>query len=139
MVATSEVSVSLTIDNTALERHLRELSEFAEVEMEPDQAIVCLVGENSLHSGSGARVFNALDGINIRMISQGASLLNLSFVVAESRSAPGRGSAARNSSPSSTRGPRCSNECLIAIVGYGKMGRMIERLAPEYGIRGRGA
>ncbi|MEO8369459.1 MAG: lysine-sensitive aspartokinase 3, partial [Candidatus Solibacter sp.] len=41
--------------------------------------------ENIRHTpGVARRVFNALDGINIRMISQGASLLNISFVVAES-------------------------------------------------------
>jgi aspartate kinase len=42
------------------------------------------VGENIRHTpGVARRVFNALDGINIRMISQGASLLNISFVIAE--------------------------------------------------------
>ena len=52
--------------------------------MERDQAIVCLVGENIRYTpGVARRVFNSLDGINIRMISQGASLLNISFVVAE--------------------------------------------------------
>ncbi len=61
-----------------------ELREFADVAIEEDQAIVCLVGENIRYTpGVAARVFGALDGINIRMISQGASLLNLSFVVAE--------------------------------------------------------
>jgi aspartate kinase len=85
MVATSEVSVSLTIDNTAhMERICKELSEFSEVVMEPEQAIVCLVGENIRYTpGVAARVFNALQLMNIRMISQGASLLNLSVVVAE--------------------------------------------------------
>jgi len=85
MVATSEVSVSLTIDNARhLEEITAELRQFAEVESETDQTIVCLVGENIRYTpGVARRVFNALDGINIRMISQGASLLNLSFVVAE--------------------------------------------------------
>ena len=85
MVATSEVSVSLTIDNTAqTQRICEELSEFSAVEMEPDQAIVCLVGENIRYTpGVAARVFDALRDVNIRMISQGASLLNLSIVVAE--------------------------------------------------------
>jgi aspartate kinase len=85
MVATSEVSVSLTIDNVArLEEILADLRQFAAAEIERDQVIVCLVGENIRHtSGVARRVFNALDGINIRMISQGASLLNISFVVAE--------------------------------------------------------
>jgi aspartate kinase len=86
MVATSEVSVSLTIDNPArLDDIVAELEQFAEVEIEKDQVIVCLVGDNIRHTpGVARRVFNALDGINIRMISQGASLLNISLVVAES-------------------------------------------------------
>jgi len=85
MVSTSEVSVSLTIDNTrALETICGELSDFSEVAIEAGQAIVCLVGDNIRYTpGVAARVFGALDGINIRMISQGASLLNLSLVVAE--------------------------------------------------------
>jgi aspartate kinase len=85
MVATSEVSVSLTIDNPArLEEVLAELRQFAEAETERDQVIVCLVGENIRYTpGVARRVFNALNGINVRMISQGGSLLNISFVVAE--------------------------------------------------------
>jgi len=85
MVSTSEVSVSLTIDNTrSLAAICQELSQFSEVSIEDGQAIVCLVGDNIRYTpGVAMRVFGALDGINIRMISQGASLLNLSFVVAE--------------------------------------------------------
>ncbi len=85
MIATSEVSVSLTIDNPAhLEKIVSEMSEFSEVSTEPDQVIVCLVGENIRHTpGVAARAFGAVADLNIRMISQGASLLNLSFVVAE--------------------------------------------------------
>jgi len=85
MVATSEVSVSLTIDNTGgLDAICRELREFSDVSIEDHQAIVCLVGENIRYTpGVAARVFGALNGTNIRMISQGASLLNLSLVVAE--------------------------------------------------------
>jgi aspartate kinase len=85
MVATSEVSVSLTIDNLErLDQIAAELRQFAEVDAEKDQVIVCLVGENIRYTpGVARRVFGALNGINIRMISQGASLMNLSFVVAE--------------------------------------------------------
>jgi aspartate kinase len=85
MVATSEVSVSLTIDNTSrLEDICKELRQFSDVSIEDSQAIVCLVGENIRHTpGVAGRVFGALNGTNIRMISQGASLLNLSLVVAE--------------------------------------------------------
>jgi aspartate kinase len=86
MVATSEVSVSLTIDNPQrLPEICVELRHFSEVSIEEDQAIVCLVGENIRYTpGVAARVFSALNHLNIRMISQGASLLNLSVVVAES-------------------------------------------------------
>jgi len=85
MVATSEVSVSLTIDNLQrLDAIAAELRKFAEVDSEKDQAIVCLVGENIRYTpGVARRVFDSLEAINIRMISQGASLLNLSLVVAE--------------------------------------------------------
>jgi aspartate kinase len=86
MVATSEISVSLTIDHfERLDDIQAELRLFADVEIEKNQAIVCLVGDNIRYTpGVASRVFNALDSINIRMISQGASLLNLSFVIAES-------------------------------------------------------
>ena len=84
MLATSEVSVSLTIDNTAsLAAIRREIEEFADVTVEHEQSIVCLVGDNIRHTpGIAARAFGALAGVNIRMISQGASLLNISLAVA---------------------------------------------------------
>ncbi len=86
MVATSEISVSLTIDNVQrLEAILTELREFAEASVETGQAIVCMVGDNiGATRGIAGRVFQAMNGTNIRMISQGASNLNLSFVVAAS-------------------------------------------------------
>jgi len=84
MVATSEVSVSLTIDQPdRVEAIVTELREFAEVSVDANQAIICIVGENIRHTpGVAARVFNALGSINVRMLSQGASALNLGFVVA---------------------------------------------------------
>jgi len=84
MLATSEVSVSLTIDNTrSLAAIQAELEAFADVTIEENQAIVCLVGENIRHCDHvSARAFGALDGIRPRMVSQGASQLNLSMVVA---------------------------------------------------------
>jgi aspartate kinase len=86
MLATSEVSVSLTVDNTrALPAIQKEIEEFAEVSIEENHAIVCLVGENIRKiPGTTARVFAALKDINVRMVSQGASLLNISLVVAAS-------------------------------------------------------
>ena len=85
MVSTSEVSVSLTVDHTEHLDEIRgELRQFSDVSMETDQAIVCLVGENIRHTpGIAGRAFQVLEDKNIRMISQGASLLNLGFVIAE--------------------------------------------------------
>jgi aspartate kinase len=85
MLATSEVSVSLTVDNpAALEKIAAGVREFADVGVEPGHAIICLVGENIRHTpGVAARVFTALRDINIRMVSQGASALNIGVVVAE--------------------------------------------------------
>ena len=84
MLATSEVSVSLTIDNTsALAEIRREIEKFAEVAIEDNQAIVCMVGDNiRTVPGVAARAFTALKEIKIRMISEGASQLNISLVVA---------------------------------------------------------
>ena len=83
MLASSEVSVSLTIDNPARLAEICEaLRDFSEVSIEEGQAIVCIVGDNLRHTpGVAARAFGALQGINIRMISQGASLLNIGLVV----------------------------------------------------------
>jgi aspartate kinase len=84
MLATSEVSVSLTVDNARwLDAIRRELEAFAEVSVEQDQAIVCLVGENIRQCPeTAARVFRSLNGAKPRMVSQGASQLNLGLVVA---------------------------------------------------------
>jgi len=85
VVSTSEVSVSLTIDNTArLADICQELSQFSEVDIEQDRAIICIVGDNIRYTpGVAGRAFHAVGSVNIRMISQGASRLNLTFVVAE--------------------------------------------------------
>ncbi len=79
MIATSEVSVSLTVDDdTRLSAICASLAPFTEVSLEKDQAILCAVGENIRHTpGVAARVFAALQCVNVRMISQGASRLNL--------------------------------------------------------------
>jgi aspartate kinase len=84
MLATSEVSVSLTIDNAGALAAIRgEIEEFAEVSVEQDHAIVCLVGDSIRRAaGVTARVFAALRDVKVRMISEGASQLNISLVVA---------------------------------------------------------
>lgn len=86
MVSTSEVSVSLTLDNAEnLAAICGEIRLFAEVTAEPGQALICLVGKNIRHTpGIAGRTFQVIRDLNIRMISQGASLLNLGFVISDS-------------------------------------------------------
>ena len=85
MVSTSEVEVSLTIDRIdRLAEITNELEKFAEVIHDSGQAIVCLVGDNLRYTpGTAAKIFSAIENVNIRMISQGASRLNVSFVIDE--------------------------------------------------------
>jgi aspartate kinase len=83
MVSTSEVSVSLTVSETQhLPQIADELGRFAEVRYEGRKAILCLVGESIREiPGLAARVFAAMGDINIRMISQGASEINIGMVI----------------------------------------------------------
>ncbi len=85
VVSTSEVSVSLTIDsNQAIPALAADLSKLADVKYEGRKAIVCLVGESLREKpGIAARVFGELADKKIRMISQGASEINLTFVIDE--------------------------------------------------------
>ena len=83
MISTSEVSVSLTVSESAsLEELLVELRKMGEVDIEPDVATISVVGDNLRASkGVAGRIFSALKDVNIRMISQGASEINVGFVV----------------------------------------------------------
>ena len=85
VVSTSEVSVSLTVDsNEAIPALAADLAKLADVKYEGRKAIVCLVGESLRETpGIAARVFGELSDLKIRMISQGASEINLTFVVEE--------------------------------------------------------
>jgi aspartate kinase len=85
MVSTSEVSVSLTVDsNEKLPLIAAELSQLADVKYEGKKALVCLVGEDIRgQNGIAAQVFAAIRHINVRMISQGASEINMSFMIEE--------------------------------------------------------
>lgn len=85
MISTSEVAVSLTIDHTRnLEQIQQELLPFGEVEIDRNMSIICIVGDIIREeTGFASRVFNALDGIPIRMISYGGSRYNISVLVPE--------------------------------------------------------
>lgn len=84
LIGTSEVSVSVTIDNAAAVNNIaRDLSEIGTVGVETDKAIICLVGQELWKDTSFiTRVFSAAREIPVRMISLGASDINLSLVVA---------------------------------------------------------
>ena len=85
MVSTSEVSVSLTVDsNEKLPEIAADLSQLADVKYEGRKALLCMVGENIRgQNGIAARVFQAIRHVNVRMISQGASEINMSFMIEE--------------------------------------------------------
>jgi aspartate kinase len=85
LIATSEVSISLTIDNAQSVPAVRdELSGLGEVEVLDRMAIVSVVGRGFVRrAGLAARIFQALREVNVVMISFGASDVNLSIVVTE--------------------------------------------------------
>jgi aspartate kinase len=85
LVSTSEVCVSVTIDSTAyLDEIIQELKEFSDVTLLPKKAIICIVGDEMRNTpGVAARIFNAIKDVNIAMVSEGASEINLSLVVDE--------------------------------------------------------
>jgi aspartate kinase len=85
VVATSEVSISLTVDsNESIPALAADLAKLADVKYEGRKAIVCVVGENLRNTaGIAARIFTEVRDTNIRMISQGASEINITFVIEE--------------------------------------------------------
>jgi aspartate kinase len=85
IVSTSEVSVSLTVDSKLdISGLLTDLREFTDAQAEPNKAIIAVIGENLRGTpGMCGKVFSAITDVNVRMISQGASEINISFVIEE--------------------------------------------------------
>ncbi|MFC3197418.1 aspartate kinase [Parapedobacter deserti] len=83
MITTSEVAVSLTIDDTKyLDEIATELNNFGSVEIDREQTIVCVVGDFSVDThGYASRVLDAIKHIPVRMISYGGSNYNISLVL----------------------------------------------------------
>ena len=83
MITTSEVAVSLTIDNaTHLDDITNELNAFGSVEVDTQMSIVCLAGDFSQNGkGISASVLNCLKDIPLRMISYGGSDFNMSLLI----------------------------------------------------------
>jgi aspartate kinase len=87
VVTTSEVSVSLSLDDdSALPLIVTELEQLGTVRVEKKCAIICVVGEGLRGTpGIAARVFSTISDINVTLISQGASSINFTFAIEETR------------------------------------------------------
>lgn len=85
LVTTSEVSISLTIDKEDKIKEISsELETFSKVEIFRNKAIISAIGESIRNTvGIGSKFFGAMSGINISMISLGASEVNLSIIIDE--------------------------------------------------------
>jgi aspartate kinase len=82
MITTSEVAVSLTIDDDKnLDKIIAELEKFASIEVDKDQSIVCLVGHSIVNHEDTYKMFQILQDVKIRMISYGGSNNNISLLV----------------------------------------------------------
>ena len=86
MISTSEVTVSMTLPSgTAnLEEAVAELRQISDVAIQEGRTIMCCVGQDMRHAvGLSGRIFSCLGeaGVNVQMISQGASEVNVAFVV----------------------------------------------------------
>ena len=83
MITTSEIAVSLTIDNDKFLKEIKtELEEFANVEVEQEQTIICIVGNLPKDkAGYGFKVLEALKDIPLRMVSYGGSSNNISVLI----------------------------------------------------------
>ncbi len=87
VVTTSEVSVSLSIDDaSALPELVPDLEQLGAVEVEENRTIISIIGEGLRTTpGIAARVFSVISHINVSMISVGASSVNLTFMVDEAQ------------------------------------------------------
>lgn len=86
MITTSEVAVSLTIDDTSqLPGIIEALEPYGEITCQDNQSIVCIVGDQlDKHAGFTRQIFAALEDIPVRMVSYGGSQNNLSILIPES-------------------------------------------------------
>ena len=83
LISTSEANISLTMDgNQDIDDVVRELSAFAEVDVDRDKSQISVIGKNIVNlRGLLKQTMSSLKDCNVYMISQGASFVNISFVV----------------------------------------------------------
>jgi aspartate kinase len=90
MIATSEVSISVTLDsNYDLSDVKKDLNKIANVEIKSEKAIVSIIGNVKRSSEILSRAFKIcqLVGVTVQMVSQGASKVNISFIVNDDEAA----------------------------------------------------
>ncbi len=135
VVTTSEVSVSVTVDDT---RRLPEIVEtlrgVAEVTREDGMAIVCAVGEG-LQGDPRVRdaLLEALGGVPLRMVSQAASRRNITFVLRDADLPRALDARAR----ALLCGEARHGAMRILLLGHGRMGQLVERLRRSTAARSR--
>lgn len=82
MITTSEIAISLTIDDTKnLSEIVNELEKFSRVEIDSYRTIVCLVGHHIVYHPDTPKLFQILQDVNVRMISYGGSSNNISLLI----------------------------------------------------------
>lgn len=82
MITTSEIAVSLTIDDDRnLPAILQEIEKYGEITVEKEHSIICIVGEQVIEDRETYRLFELLQNIPVRMISYGGSKNNISLLV----------------------------------------------------------
>lgn len=82
MITTSEIAISLTIDDTKnLDLILEDLKAYGEITVDTGQSIICVVGEGLIEDSSTSKLFQILEHIPVRMISYGGSINNVSLLV----------------------------------------------------------
>ena len=86
MITTSEVAVSITIDDSQyINQIAKDLKELGTVEIEVDQTIICVVGDfRTERTGSAPEIFEALNSIPLKMISYGGSPNSISLLIDKS-------------------------------------------------------
>lgn len=83
MITTSEIAISLTIDDIKnLDAILEDLKSYGEITVEMEHSIICVVGEGLIEDKNTPRLFEVLNHIPVRMISYGGSINNVSLLVA---------------------------------------------------------
>lgn len=82
MITTSEIAISLTIDDISnLDKIVKEIESYAEITVEQDHSIICIVGESVINDKNSYKLFEILNYIPVRMVSYGGSNNNISLLV----------------------------------------------------------